>query len=190
MLMRLSTARAEIATIFKGVVDSKTMAALRTADANGKLKSFVLNIELKAGEAEKITDFLPKTPNTLKPINEKPAITVNDTTGEVNANVQTEDVDNNGTVLQSDLDRQGDSRVLDEVEAGDVSGATSDGRTVESAELGGREIGRDDNRPDQQRAERGHGKRSSESGDLRRDGGLSAEQHGGQQAQRNSGRYS
>lgn len=87
---------------------------------------------------------------------------------EVKPNV--ENADNRGTVRQSDADRSGDTRVLDEVQAADVPGDAPRGDSVGSPVEGGQETRRDDHRADKRersRSRSGDGDRKS--GDLRRD---------------------
>lgn len=86
---------------------------------------------------------------------------------EVKPNV--ENADNQGTVQQPDTDRQGASRLLDEVEAGDVQGAGTDGQSVEPDRAEGSGAGRHDTAADSAAGDRGSDG-SGESGDLRNDG--------------------
>ena len=88
----------------------------------------------------------------------------------------TENADNQGTVSRTHADRQGDSRVLDEVETGDVSRDVQRGDTLDDAVQRERETARDDHSDDAGRSERGHGEGSGESADLRRDDGLTPEE--------------
>lgn len=93
---------------------------------------------------------------------------------EVNQNV--ENADNEAAVSRTHADRQGDSRVLDEVETGDVSRDAPRGDTLDDAVQRERETARDDHSDDAGRSERGHGEGSGESADLRRDDGLTPEE--------------
>lgn len=92
---------------------------------------------------------------------------------EANAN-GTEKADNQRSVLESDSDRQGASRLLAEVQAGDVPRAASGRSTLEADREQGQRAGRDDNRADTVTRNSG-GDGSSEVGDLRRDDGLTDE---------------
>ena len=92
---------------------------------------------------------------------------------EANAN-GTEKADNQRSVLESDTDRQGASRLLAEVQAGDVPRAASGRSTLEADREQGQRAGRDDNRADTVTRNSG-GDGSSEVGDLRRDDGLTDE---------------
>ena len=84
-----------------------------------------------------------------------------------------ENVDNAGAVQQPELHRQGDARLLDEVEAGDVPGDGAERDAVGSAAERGQPTVRDGGRPGERAGDgSGHGDGSSESGDLRRDDGL------------------
>ena len=86
----------------------------------------------------------------------------------------TENVDNEGAVLESDTDRQGASRLLAEVQAGDVPGASSGRSTLEADRKQEPRAGRHDMRTDTAARSSG-GDGSSEVGDLRRDDGLTDE---------------
>lgn len=88
-----------------------------------------------------------------------------------NANV--ENVDNAGAVQQSDADRQGDSRVLDEVQAEDVQGNAPRGDSVGDAVERGQETGRDGADADHGAGTGGRsGDGDRQSGDLRGNDGL------------------
>ena len=89
------------------------------------------------------------------------------------ANTNGKNVDNPGAVQQPELHRQGDARLLDEVEAGDVPGDGGSGDAVGSAAERGQQTVRDGSEPGERTGDgTGHGDGSSESGDLRRDDGL------------------
>ena len=88
----------------------------------------------------------------------------------------TENAYNQAAVSRTHADRQGDSRVLDEVETEDVSRDAPRGDTLDDAVQRERETARDDHSDDAGRSERGHGERSGESADLRRDDGLTPEE--------------
>ncbi len=81
-----------------------------------------------------------------------------------------ENADNQGTVQQPVTDRQGDTRVLDEVETGDVQGTERGRKSVGGSEKRGRKAERDDTRTDAERTGRGSGEGDSESGNIRTDG--------------------
>ena len=87
-----------------------------------------------------------------------------------------ENVDNNGSVRESITDRQRAAQVLENVETGDVQGDAQGRDTLGSSVERGQEAGRTDNRPDAERSQRGYGEGSSQSTDLRRDDGLTAEE--------------
>lgn len=87
-----------------------------------------------------------------------------------------ENADNEAAVPQSHADRQGDSRVLDELETRDVSGDASERDSLAGAVQREREIARDDHSADAGRSEREHGEGSGKSRDLRRDDGLTQEE--------------
>lgn len=81
--------------------------------------------------------------------------------------------DNTGTVQHTESDRQGDTRVLDEVQTADVQGDAPRGDSVGDSVERGRQTVRDDSGTDNSaRARRGSSEGDSESTDLRRDDGL------------------
>ena len=85
---------------------------------------------------------------------------------EVTVNGQNED--NRAAVQQPVSDGSGAAQVLDAVQAGDVSGDGSSRNTVADAGERGQQTARDGSKPDNgERNVRGHGERSSQSGDLR-----------------------
>ena len=87
----------------------------------------------------------------------------------------TENVDNGQTVLGSDADGQGTSRLLDGSQVKDVQGTSSGGNTVTDASERGAETSRNDDRADT--ADRSGGSEGdSKVGDLRRDDELTPEQ--------------
>ena len=78
------------------------------------------------------------------------------------------DADNQGAVQQPELDRPGDARLLDEVEAGDVPGDGSSGNAVADAGERGQSAVRDGGEPGQRTGNgSGHGEGNGQSGDLR-----------------------
>ena len=91
-----------------------------------------------------------------------------------NANV--ENVDNRGTVQQSDADRQGNTRVLDEVQTDDVQRDAPRGDSVGDAVERGQETGRDGSVADNGTGTGGRsGDGDRQSGDLRRNDELTPE---------------
>lgn len=95
---------------------------------------------------------------------------------EVTTNV--ENADTQRAVLEAESDGRGAARLLDEVEAGDVPGDGAERHAAGSAAERGSETGRDGDRSDSQRPERGHGEGSGQSGDLRPDGGRNGRDRG------------
>lgn len=89
--------------------------------------------------------------------------------------VITNGTEETGTVLPDRRDGERDSRLLESVETGAVQGTAAEGDTLDRAGERGNEAGRHDHRTDAKRNERGHGEGSSQSGDLRRNDGLTAE---------------
>ena len=86
-----------------------------------------------------------------------------------------QNADNTGAAQPSEPDGRGAAQVLDELQAGDVQGDGDSGDAV--ADLGerGQSAVRDGGRSDTPGPGRGSGERDSQSGDLRRDDGLTAE---------------
>ena len=117
--------------------------------------------EATVAETEKVETAIEKTAEAVQ---NQPKLEKQ----EVKPNV--ENADNRGTVRQSDADRTGDTRVLDEVQAADVQRDAPRGDSVGSPVEGGQEARRDDHRADMRgrsRSRSGDGDRKS--GDLRRD---------------------
>ena len=83
-----------------------------------------------------------------------------------------ENADNQGTVQQPVTDRRGAAQVLDELQTEDVSGDGGSRNTVANSGDRGQQTVRHDLRDDAERNVGGHGEGSSQSGDLRRDDGL------------------
>ena len=119
--------------------------------------------ELYENRDDAIEDIIA-TARASKLLDEKPAETTKPKE-EVTANV--ENVDNRGTVQQPVTDRQGDPRVLDEVETGDVQGDERTGNSVESAGERGQQTVRNDNLSDAERDVGGSSEGSSQGGDIR-----------------------
>ena len=91
-------------------------------------------------------------------------------------NADVENVDNAGAVQQPDTDRQGDPRVLDEVQAADVQGDAPRGDSVGDAVERGQETGRDGSVADNGTGTGGRsGDGDRQSGDLRRNDELTPE---------------
>jgi N12 class adenine-specific DNA methylase len=130
---------------------------IKAVDADGNVVGFLLpmklSYEVTATKPSKLKSFSSKFQSQIKQ--------------EVNNNV--ENADNKGAVFGSDTDRQGASRLLDEVQAGDVPRAASGRGTLEADRKQEQRAGRDDNRADTVSRDSG-GDGSSEVGDLRRDG--------------------
>lgn len=92
---------------------------------------------------------------------------------EVNTNVEEE----TGAVLPHRSDGQGTARLLADAETGNVQGDGAERNPVADAGERGLQAGRHDLGTDAgERTERGHGEGNSQSGDLRRDDGLTAEE--------------
>ena len=81
-----------------------------------------------------------------------------------------------GTVLPHRSDGQGDSRLLAESQTEDVPGDGAERNAVDDSRERGDEAGRSDMRPDAEGSRGGSGEGDRESGDLRRDDGLTTHQ--------------
>ena len=138
---------------------------IKAVDTDGNVAGFLLPLKT----TQEITNTKP---SKLKSFSSKFLSQI--TKQEVNQNV--ENADNQAAVSRTHADRQGDSRVLDEVETGDVSRDAQRGDTLDDAVQRERETARDDHSDDAGRSERGHGEGSGESADLRRDDGLTPEE--------------
>ena len=91
------------------------------------------------------------------------------------ANTNGENADNRSTVQQPQPDRQGASQVLEGLQTEDVPGDAQRGDSLGDAGERGQQTARDDNRPDAAGTRGRSGEGDSESGDLRRDDGLTPE---------------
>ena len=87
-----------------------------------------------------------------------------------------ENVDNQRAVLEAESDGRGAARLLDEVETGDVPGDGAERNAAGNSAKRGQKAGRNGDRPDSQRSERGHGEGDRQSGDLRRSDRVSQEE--------------
>ena len=127
--------------------------------------------ELYENRDDALADIV-ETARASKLLDEKPTETTKPKE-EVTNNGQ--NADNQAAVPQHEPDGSGAARLLDEVETGNVQGDGGSGDAV--ADLGerGPEAGRDGNRPDTQGPSSGSGEGSSQSGDLRRDDGLTSD---------------
>ena len=141
---------------------------LKAVDESGEIVGMILPVMMP-----KNFQITESKPVRLKSFSAKKATKTN-TTQEVTSNG--ENADNAGAVQQSVSDRSGDSHVLDEVEAQDVSRDAQRGDSVGDPEERGRETVRDDLRADAERPVGGSSEGSRQSGDLRRDDGLTAEE--------------
>ena len=127
--------------------------------------------ELYENRDDALADIV-ETARSSKLLDEKPTETTKPKE-EVTNNGQ--NADNQGAVPQHEPDGSGAARLLDEVETGDVPGDGGSGNPVADTAERGPETGRDGDRPDSQGPSSGSGEGSSQSGDLRRDDGLTSE---------------
>ena len=141
----------------------KGFKVLKAVDAEGNVVGFLL--PMKPGN---ITNTKP---SKLKSFSDKFLSQLNQ---EAKQN-GTENADNNGTVRQPDTDRQGDTPVLEGLQAEDVQRDVRERDSVGDTIERGQETVRDDNRSDAAGTRRGSGEGNSEVGDLRRNDGLTPE---------------
>ena len=140
----------------------KNYKILKAVDAEGNVVGFLL--PMKA-----VTEVTNTKPAKLKSFSNK-----KQSKQEVKPNG--ENVDNRGAVQQSDADRQGDSRVLDEVQTDDVQRDAPRGDSVGDSVERGQEAGRDGADADHGAGTGGrHGDGDRQSGDLRGNDGLTPE---------------
>ena len=85
-------------------------------------------------------------------------------------------VEETGTVLPHRSDGERDTRLLEKSQAEDVSGDGAERNAVDDSRKRGDETGRSDNRADAERTVRRSSQGNSESADIRRDDGLTAEE--------------
>ena len=136
---------------------TKGFKILKAVDAEGNVEGFLLPLrnftEVKNTKLSKLKTFSSKL---LSQISNQ----------EVSDNG--ENADNRGTVQQPVSDRQGDSQVLDELQASDVQGDVQGRDSVGDSIERGQQAVRDDVRPDATGVGRGPSERDSQSGDIRR----------------------
>ena len=89
-----------------------------------------------------------------------------------------QNADTQGTVLEPEPDREGASRLLDELQTGDVPGDGSVRDAVGDSGERGQKAGRDGDRPDAQRSGGGSSEGSGQGRDLRHDGGRNGRDRG------------
>ena len=143
----------------------------------GKAERVDIVQALRAAYEQENADITPEaTEATPEPVQE--VVAEGDPANNIveEENESGENVDNRETVPQSTSDGQGDAQLLDEVEAGDVQGDGSGRDAVADIGERGQQTGRYDNRPDAERTGGRSSERDSESGDLRRDNGLTDEE--------------
>ena len=137
---------------------------IKAVDTEGKVVGFLLPLRLG-------TEITNTKPSKLKSFSSKFISQISKQ--EVKSNG--ENVDNRETVQQPDTDRQGDSQLLEGLQAEDVSGDVQGRDSVGDSVERGQEARRDDNRPDAERTSGRSSERNSEVGDLRRDDELTPE---------------
>ena len=146
---------------WQGHIDAADVSASGVYVSNAKGLHYTS--ELYENRDDALADII-ETAKASKLLDEKPAETTKPKE-EVTENGK--NADNRGSVQQPVTDRQGDPRVLDEVETGDVSGAENTGDSVGDPGERGQQTVRNDNQTDAERDVGGHGEGSSQSGDLR-----------------------
>ena len=142
---------------------------LKAVDAEGNVTGFLLPLKTNPDTAIANTK-----PSKLKSFSKKMQ-SLNDTATPKEVKPNGQNADNRGTVQQPVGDRQEDSLVLERLQAEDVSGDAQRGNPVGGSIQRGHQTVRDDVRPDAERVSGRSGVGDSESGDLRRDDGLTPE---------------
>lgn len=174
-----------IAGINRGVstvvaTENGEVVALSVARPESTIKDEIVRSATGSGKAEKVglpykkgyfdgTSALSEVNESVDKTEESEVNTSENTNIKEN-NEDGKNADNQGTVQEPVTDRQGDTRVLDEVETGDVQGTERGRKSVGSSEKRGRKTERNDNRTDAERTGRGSGEGDSESGNIRTDG--------------------
>lgn len=150
---------------------TKEAGIIKSVNEDGSVKGYLLG--LRVPSADKVTD---EKPSKLKSFSKKMQSLIADTVKiKEEATENGENADNKRAVSQPVTDRQGNTRVLDEVEAEDVQGDVQQRDAVEGTVQRGQEAGRDDNRSDTSGVSGRSSEGDSESGDLRRNDELTAE---------------
>ena len=134
---------------------------IKAVDTDGNMVGFLMPIKL----GSEVTDTKP---SKLKSFSNKFLSQISNQ--EVKANGEEA-----GTVLPHRSDGQGDSRLLAESQTEDVPGDGAERNAVDDSRERGNEAGRDDSRPDAEGSRGRSGEGDRESGDLRRDDGLTPE---------------
>ena len=134
---------------------------IKAVDTDGNMVGFLMPIKL----GSEITDTKP---SKLKSFSNKFLSQISNQ--EVKANGEEA-----GTVLPHRSDGQGDSRLLAESQTEDVPGDGAERNAVDDSRERGDEAGRSDNRPDAEGSRGRSGEGDRESGNLRRDDGLTPE---------------
>jgi N12 class adenine-specific DNA methylase len=146
---------------------AKGTHVLKAVDLDGNVAGFLLGMKTKGevtdAEPSKLKSFSSKFLSQIATKEEKPDVA--------------ENVDNRETVRQPDTDRQGDSPVLEGLQAEDVSGNAQSGDSVGDSVERGQETRRDGDSSDHGTGTRGgSGDGDRQSGDLRRDDDVTPEE--------------
>ena len=139
----------------------KTAKIIKAVDTEGRVVGFLLPMKM----SYEVTDTKP---SKLKSFSNKFLSQISNQ--EVKANGEEA-----GTVLPHRSDGQGDSRLLAESQTEDVPGDGAERNAVDDSRERGDEAGRSDMRPDAEGSRGRSGEGDRESGDLRRDDGLTPE---------------
>lgn len=174
-----------IAGINRGVstvvaMENGEVVALAVARPESTIRDEIVRSATGSGKTEKVGlpykrgyfdgTSVPAEANESVDKTEEAEVNTSNSTNIKENNEDGKNADNQGTVQEPVTDRQGDTRVLDEVEAGDVQGTERGRKPVGGSEKRGRETARNDNRTDAERTGRGSGEGDSESGNIRTDG--------------------
>ena len=142
----------------------KNFKILKAVDADGNVVGFLLPVKAE-------NNITNTKPSKLKSFSNKKKSAISK---EVKPDV--ENADNRSTIQQPEPDRSGDTRVLDEAQTEDVPRDVQRGDAVGDSVERGQETRRDDVRSDiGEQARRGSSEGDRQSGDLRRNDGLTPE---------------
>ena len=179
------SAELAIAGINRGIstvvaMENGEVVALSLVRPESTIKDEIVRSATGSGKTEKVGlpykkgyfdgTSIPTEVNESVDKTEESGVNTSENTNIKENNEDGKNADNQGTVQEPVTDRQGDTRVLDEVETGDVQGTERGRKSVGGSEKRGRKAERNDNRTDAERTGRGSGEGDSESGNIRTDG--------------------
>ena len=144
---------------------------LKSVDENGNAVAYVFPVRMNG-------NITSTKPSKLKAFSEKKT-----KSKPVEIKEETDNGKSGNNTPGNRSNGQRAARLLETVQAADVQGAGEERSAVADSGTAGTGAGRNDNPDDAERSQRGHGEGSSQSTDIRRDGGLSAEEETQQAAE-------